>query len=260
MGAIGLSSSPYSLSCRDMFLCWHSGQGRSRLHCGLDSLMQLAVCMALPPYSYLLAGKLMAALALSKTISDEYELKYGGRLRCRGAKLLGLVTICAGGTHCPIFNRIMLRPGGLYRRVGETTGYTTAFLSQRTMDAARLLARSSTKDSDERIFGKSLRVIKSALRACGLPYERIVKSGLKKGVYLGFASAEALANLRKGETRKPVPALTDVQIIEYWQNRILSFRLSRADVKQRVRQFNARTLLLGRQIASREKTDGQALC
>jgi hypothetical protein len=221
--------------------------------------MQLAVCMALPPYSYMLAGKLMAALALSKTIGDEYELKYRGRFWRRGAKLLGLVTICAGGTHCPIFNRIMLRPGGLYRRVGETIGYTTAFLSRQTMDAARLLARSSTRDSDKRIFGKSLRVIKSALRACGLPYKRIVKSGLKKGVYLGFASPEALANLQKGKTREPVPPLTEGQIIEYWQNRVLSLRLSRADVKQRVREFKAPDLLLGRQITSREKTDGQAL-
>ena len=121
MGAIGLSSSPYSLSCRDKFLHWESKQ--TLLNKGLDALMQLAVCMSWPPYSYLLGGKLMAALALSKTVADGYQLKYKSRLR-RGTKLLGLVTICAGGEHCPIFNRIMLRSGGLYRRVGETAGYT----------------------------------------------------------------------------------------------------------------------------------------
>lgn len=257
IGAIGLSSSPYSLSCRDAFLRWNSKHERLRLHRGLDSLMQLAVCMALPPYSYLLAGKLMAALALSKTIADEYQFKYKGRCRRRAARLLGLVTICAGGTHCPIFNRIMLRPGGLYRRVGETTGYTTAFLSQRTMDCARLLVRSSNRD--DKIFGKSLRLIKSALRACGLPYEGIVRNGLRKGVYLGFASPQALANLRSGETQKAIPALTEMQIIDHWQNRILPFRLSRADVKQKVRRFDAQALLLSTQINPRATRNGKAI-
>jgi hypothetical protein len=73
--------------------------------------MQLAVCMSWPPYSYLLGGKLMAALALSKTVADEYQLKYKRKLP-RGTKLQGLITISAGGKHCPIFHRIMLRPGG----------------------------------------------------------------------------------------------------------------------------------------------------
>jgi hypothetical protein len=142
MGAIGLSSSPYSLSCRDAFLHWNTAEKRELLNKGLDSLMQLAVCMSWPPYSYLLCGKLMAALALSKTIADEYRRKYERKLR-PGTRLLGLVTISAGGIHCPIFHRIMLRPGGLYRRVGETAGYTTAYFSEATMDQARRLLKAS---------------------------------------------------------------------------------------------------------------------
>lgn len=248
MGAIGLSSSPYSLSCRDKFLRWDSKQKGRLVDNGLDSLMQLAVCMSLPPYSYLLCGKLMAALALSKTIADEYQLKYEGKLR-RGTVLQGLITICAGGTHCPIFHRIMLRPGGLYRRVGETAGYTTAYFSKETMDKARRLVDSSSRHKDRAVFGKSMRIIKSALKICGLPYEQLVKSGLRKGVYLGFASPKAVENLRRGTTTRKISAPTERQVVEYWQNRLLPPRLCRTDINKKMRVFEGHVLLLGRQIA-----------
>lgn len=248
MGAIGLSSSPYALSCRDSFLNWDTKPKGQLLNRGLDALMQLAVCMSCPPYSYLLGGKLMAALALSKTIADDYQLKYQRKLR-GATKLLGLMTICAGGKHCPIFHRIMLRPGGLYRRVGETAGYTTAYFSEETMDRARRLLESSNRPKDSAIFGKSMRIIKSALSICGLPYEQLVKNGLRKGVYIGFASAKALENLRKGLTTRSVPVLTESQVVAYWQKHLLTTRLSRRDVIRKVQTFKVKMLLLGSQIS-----------
>ena len=246
MGAIGLSSGPYSLSCRDKFLHWDSKQKGQLRNKGLDALMQLAVCMSWPPYSYLLCGKLMAALALSKTVADEYQLKYKRKLR-RGTKLQGLITICAGGTHCPIFHRIMLRPGGLYRRVGETAGYTTAYFSEETMDRARRLVEFSSRHQDSAVFGKSMRIIKSALRICDLPYEQIVKNGLKKGVYLGFASSLAVENLREGRTSRTVSILAERQIVEFWQNHLLPTRLCREEINKKIQQFKGQKLLLGLQ-------------
>jgi len=244
MGAIGLSSCPYSLSCRDKFLGWDSRQNGQLLKKGLDALMQLAVCMSWPPYSYLLAGKLMAALALSKTLTDEYELKYKGRLQ-PGIKLLGLISFCAGGKHCPIFHRIMLRPGGLYRRVGETAGYTTAYFSEETMHRARRLVEASSRNSDRAVFGKSMRIIKSALEICNLPYEEIVRNGLRKGVYMGFASAEALKNLRDGQTSRKVPDLTECQVVEFWQKHILPNRACRKDINNKIQRFKVQMLLPG---------------
>jgi hypothetical protein len=245
MGAIGLSSSPYSLSCREEFLGWNSK--KDLVNRGLDALMQLAVCMSWPPYSFLLGGKLMAALALSKTVSDEYRTKYKGRVR-RGTRLQGLVTICAGGQHCPLFNRIMLRPGGLYRRIGETSGYSTSCFSAETMDKARRLVKSSNRGADETVFGKSMRTIKSALRMCDLPYEKIVKNGLKKGIYLGFTSANAVENLREGRITGPVATLEDETIIDYWRHRLVAPRICRQDVLKKMHQFDSRTLPLGLQL------------
>jgi hypothetical protein len=245
MGAIGLSSSPYSLSCREEFFGWNLRQ--DLVDRGLDAVMQLAVCMSWPPYSFLLGGKLMAALALSKTLADEYRNKYKGRVR-RGTRLQGLVTICAGGQHCPLFNRIMLRPGGLYRRIGETSGYSTSCFSAETMDRARRVVKSSGRSADERVFGKSMRTIKSALRICDLPYEKIVKNGLKKGIYLGFTSAIAIQNLREGRITSPVSILDDEKAIEYWRRCLVAPRISRQDVMIKMRRFNSRILSLGLQV------------
>lgn len=247
MGAIGLSSSPYSLSCRDKFLHWKANP--ERLQRGLDSVMQLSVCMSLPPYSYLLGGKLMAALALSKTVADEYQARYKNRLR-PGTKLLGLITICAAGKHCPIFNRIMLRPGGLYRRIGETAGYTTAHFSRETMERARRLVQLSKRRRDNAVFGKSMRTVKSALRICDLSYEGIVRNGLRKGVYIGSGSAEAIASLQSGSINRRVPSLDVPRIIEYWQTHLISTRLCRKDVERQTRRFRGQTLLLSRNIRS----------
>jgi hypothetical protein len=142
----------------------------------------------------------------------------------------------------------MLRPGGLYRRVGETAGYTTAHFSQDTMGTARRLLESSNRPKDSAVFGKSMRIIKTALRICDLPYEQLVKSGLRKGVYLGFASAKALENLRRGLTSRAVFVLAESQAVGYWRKHLLPGRLSRSDVDRKVQQFKGQMLLLGSRI------------
>jgi Domain of unknown function (DUF4338) len=128
MGAFGLASAVYSISCRDKHLSWSGRQSRQIKDAGLRRLMDLAICTALPPYSYLRGGKLIAALALSDTVTKEFGDKYNDLL-------LGLTTSCATGLHCPIFNRIMLRRGGLYRRIGETAGFSMIWATNETFQS-----------------------------------------------------------------------------------------------------------------------------
>src|SRR5882724_1678998 len=132
MGAIMLASPLYSVRARDAFLGW--ANRKLVKDAGLKRTMDLSLCMALPPYNELLAGKLMATLAVSSTMSKEFSTRYDDHL-------LAVTTTSATGLHCPIFNRIMIRPGGLYRRIGETTGYTTMILGDLTLHAARELIK-----------------------------------------------------------------------------------------------------------------------
>jgi hypothetical protein len=137
MGAIGLASPTYALAARDRVLNWSGTQARPTKERGMRRLMDLATCVSLPPYSLLLCGKLLAALALSDEVAKEFERKYS-------EPLLALTTTCATGLHCPIFHRIMLRPGGLYQRIGETAGWTLSWVSSGTL---RLPPRPDPEDA-----------------------------------------------------------------------------------------------------------------
>jgi len=200
MGIFGLSSPVYSMRCRDRALGWSD---TARKENGLKSSMQLNICMAVPPYSSLRGAKLIAAIAASTSSAAEFERRYGNRT----THLETIVTTTATGIHSPIFNRIMLRRGGLYRRIGETTGYSSIVFSRETMHSAVALVRKHDRqnapDTD-----RSIRLLKRALNLCCVPRERIVRLGVVKGIYLARAQS-------KGDW----PSLGE--ILEYWKVREL---------------------------------------
>jgi hypothetical protein len=216
MGAFGLNSSPYSLRARDTYLKWNGAGGDDRKRVGLLCVLDMPLCISLPPYSRLLGGKLVAGLALTDLVNAAFVEKYSARLP-RGGSLLAVVTLCATGLHCPIFNRIMLRPGGMYRRVGATAGFSTAFVSDRTIHFARGVVREAKKEMRKPLFAKSMRIVKSALETCGLPGERLLKLGVQKGVYVGTADSRAIDGLRTQEFHQ-VKRPTIDEVTNYWRS------------------------------------------
>jgi hypothetical protein len=216
VGALGLNGSSYSLRDRDTFLGWTDPQkGVSLKTVGLQCIMDMPVCVALPDWARLRGGKLVAALACSAEIADLFASRYSDRLP-RGGSLLAIVTLCATGAHCPIFNRIMLRPGGLFRRIGMTAGFSIAFVSDTTIDRARAVLRSVNRHPKPGLFAKSLRLVQRALYACGLPGDALLRVGVRKGINIGAADASGVEMLRSGEygaMRRP--SVNDVT--RYWQ-------------------------------------------
>jgi Druantia protein DruA len=223
IGVFGLASSLYTLGCRDRFLGWtRSRVDRER---GLRSCMQLSVCMAVPPYRQLRAGKLIAALAASDVVAQEFKRRYGTIRATRG--LLAIVTTSATGLHSPIFNRIMLRPGGLYRRIGQTTGYSTLPFADSTLRAARALVQ-KRDGACPATTDRPVRLLKRALNICGLPREELMRMGIRKGVYLAVAAPSPLDALspRRSGFDSGWPRVAEA--IEYWKRRELSKALEKA--------------------------------
>jgi hypothetical protein len=235
MGVIGLASSMYTLGCRDRYLNWIGQKGKKLKDTGLRHLMDLAVCTAFPPYSYLLGGKLMALLAMTDTFRMEYRRKYS-------EPLLGLITTCASGIHCPIFNRIMIRKGGLYRHIGETSGYTTSFFSTQTMRTARQLTKDMNIGADQ-LSSKPLRVIKQAIRKCDLPYISLVRIGNPKAVYFAFLSEQALKSLQSGGTLAK-DRLSAKDAIHYWTTCIMTKKLYNEETRERIYSFKRESISL----------------
>lgn len=238
MGAIGLASSMYSVAARDQYLGWAGKDARTLKNTGLKRIMDLALCMGVPPYSFLLGGKLMALLAFSDPLRMEFKKKYG-------TSLLGLGTSCATGIHCPIFNRIMVRPGGLYHHIGETSGYTTSFFGAQTIRAARTLTNNPNANGAKQLSLRPMRSLNDALRLCGLPYEPLVRLGLRKAVYFGVLSQRGLMYLRKGKHQNLRENLSASDAITYWKTVFLSKRIHHADTLKLIKAFKVEHLVPG---------------
>jgi hypothetical protein len=220
MGVFELTSGAYTLGCRDDYLGWSGLSRKTIKDKGLRRIMDLASLISLPPYNLLFGGKLIAALAFSDIVLREVRRRYR-------SELLGVVATSATGLHCAILNRIGLRSGGLFRRIGQTSGYSTLFASQSTLSLARRFLADFVS-APEGEFSSSVRplhVLRVAMRACGVSPEQILRSAYPKGVYFATIADDHVRALRTGETCRHQGLPTE-RIVEYWKARYLSKALA----------------------------------
>lgn len=122
IGLFGLGDPVFSLAARDSWVGWDKECRRERLHHVMDAF----VLGAVPPYSSLLCGKLVAMLVASNDVRGAFLRKYGGRTsQIRQRTLdgrLALVTTASALGRSSLYNRIGYDGRLLYRRVGFTRG------------------------------------------------------------------------------------------------------------------------------------------
>ena len=122
IGIFGLGDPIFSLSSRDNWIGWGRDVRKKRLH----YVMDLFALGAVPPYSHLLCGKLIALLAISQEVQRAFRRKYGGRRSHISRKLLdgrlALLTTTSALGRSSLYNR--LRYGGqhVFHSVGFTQG------------------------------------------------------------------------------------------------------------------------------------------
>lgn len=238
IGVIGLSSSIFTVRVRDEYLGWSARRLQVKQR-GLRHILDLRVCLAVPPYSYFHSGKLLASLAVSDSVQTEFARKYG-------ENLLAVVTTCATGPHCPIFHRIMIKKGGLFRKVGETAGYSTDLFHPDTIHLAKRLA---SRTMPQGRYTKLIRVLRIALRECGIEPESILQLGVRKGVYIATVSDDSLSVLREGGPGLGSVGLRVEDCIRFWRNRLLVKRLDDSSIIARARAFTADSLSLFKRLA-----------
>ena len=122
IGLFGLGDPVFSLAARDNWIAWNADFHRTRLH----NVMDAFVLGAVPPYSFLLCGKLIAMLVTSNEVRNAFKIKYGGRESLiRQSRLdgrLALVTTTSALGRSSIYNRIKYDQRLLYHHVGFTQG------------------------------------------------------------------------------------------------------------------------------------------
>ena len=188
IGLFALGDPVFNLTARDNWIGWtHEDRSDRLVH-----VMDAYVVGAVPPYSQLIGGKLVAALIASTEVKRAYDRKYLEResvirKRKHRAPLVLLTTTSALG-RSSIYNRLSLPSGPHFLRIGTTKGYGHFHLSGTVFDLLRghLEVTGHPYASGHR-FGMGpnwkLRVARAALEDIGIDGNSILKHGIEREVY-----------------------------------------------------------------------------
>ena len=235
-------------------------------HVGID-MMDIIICGAVPPYNYLLGGKLVCTLLASPEVTKYYNDRYGsqqsviassmrGAPVVRSPQLVLLGTTSLYGVGSSQYNRIKIpveMAGGketeyiAYEELGKSVGFGSFQFSSATLGVMEVLLSRSTKGKKvNSIFGEGvnplMRKIRDALQIVGLPQDEVLKHKRSRIIY-GVPLARNFREVLAGKQKRPkykIPQTKPVErtrsLAEYWRTRWLSKRIDRADVLQAVSQ------------------------
>lgn len=207
IGLFALGDPVFNLSARDNWIGWTHENRRDRL----VHVMDAYVVGAVPPYSQMIGGKLVAALMGSTEVKRAYERKYLARQsvirkRKHRARLVLLTTTSALG-RSSIYNRLIIPNGPRFLRIGSTKGFGHFHLYGRIFDSLRehLEAKGHPYASGHR-FGMGpnwkLRVARTALEDIGIDGNSILKHGVEREVYV-IPLAENWKEVLSGRQKRP---------------------------------------------------------
>jgi hypothetical protein len=145
MGIIGLDDPIYHLPARDRWIGWSAEAHRDNLSRVMDAYLLGAV----PPYSQLLAGKLVAMLAASNEVRAEFAATYGGhRAKIRRRLLpgeLALITTTSALGRSSIYDRVRYEDRLLFQPIGFTQGWGEFHFSNGVSEAISIYAHHHCK-------------------------------------------------------------------------------------------------------------------
>ncbi len=223
-----------------------------------SSLMDITTCGALPPYSELLGGKLVALLMCSPQIISDYRERYGkasseiasrmkGEKVIRPADLVVLGTTSLYHTGSSQYNRLRapVAKGELrYRPVGKTRGFGSVHLSRRTYRTLQeLLEHHPNLLPESSAFAAGvnykLRTIETGLKYLGL--SRLLRHESPRLVYL-VPLAKNWRGYLTGMEEIPEYFYEDLgspeaetnNLVEYWKERWFKPRAKRLESLRRL--------------------------
>ena len=122
IGLIGLGDPVFRLGPRDSWIGWTVAARMERLRYVMDAF----VLGAVPPYSYLLCGKLVAMLVASSDVSYAFAKKYAGSTSLIADRpfdgKLAMVTTTSALGRSSLYNRLSFGARKLFVRTGFTSG------------------------------------------------------------------------------------------------------------------------------------------
>ena len=187
LGLFALTDPVFNLKARDTWIGWSVDERRQQL----VHVMDAHIVGAVPPYSFLLGGKVTAALMASQEVCDAFAAKYNHRSgiisqQYKHAQLL-LITVTSALGRSSLYNRLKL-PGTVdFVHIGQTTGWGHFHIPQPLFLLMReLLRREGHPYASGHQFGQGpnwrLRVAREALRRVGLD-PHMLQHGIGREIY-----------------------------------------------------------------------------
>lgn len=255
------------------------------------NMMDLIVCGALPPYNFLLGGKLVAMLMTSPRIVHDYRQKYqhavsniASKMKqtevVRDPKLVFLGTTSLYHVGSSQYNRIAipLADGNstkiTYQEYGKTLGFGSVHFSEATIRALNELQQHVNEATlINNMFGEGInpkfRRISAGLSAIGLiNTDRFVNHGSKRIVY-GVPLGQRTHEFLRGETDDPAyffdveteegRIAAEQHIAKTWALRWLLMRMQQPSVLNAVDQFDVTPMLLAATLSQQVEKASQPL-
>lgn len=165
IGIIGLGDPVFGLGVRDQWIGWDREARRSRLHHLLDAF----VLGAIPPYSQLLCGKLVAMLTTADEVVRACKRKYGGRKALISGEVrdgrLALVTTSSALGRSSVYNRLRLEGEPAAISLGYTLGSGEFHFSNGLYEAMTAYAeRHCTPSAKNDAWGNGFRSRREVVR------------------------------------------------------------------------------------------------
>lgn len=200
IGILGLSDPVFSLKARDAWMGCDKEQRRRRL----ANVMDAFVLGAVPPYSSLLGGKLVALAVASNEIREAFDRRYSKRNTLIGERQIGplvLVTTTSALGRSSIYNRLKIEDRTVFYSVGFTSGSGEfPYLNGVYQDLLNLVSQVSGPSAKNPRWGNGFRnrreVVLKALGLLGLPKD-LIYHGVNREIFvvpLGVNAKEFLRN------------------------------------------------------------------
>lgn len=245
IGIIGLGDPVFSLAARDQWVGWDRETRRYRLKYVMDAF----VLGAVPPYSFLLGGKLVAMLAASNEVRAAFGRKYSGAKSVISGEefdgRLAMLTTASALGRSSIYNRLKYHERHLYKSVGFTRGSGEFHFFNGLYNAIFAYAtQHSTPTAKQESWGNGFRnrreVIRKCLQSLGLSADWLYH-GVAREIFV-VPLAENTREFLRGEDLDLVAYdLPAAALASYFRERWL---LPRAGRDRRYREFDASSYCL----------------
>lgn len=239
IGIIALGSSIIHISDRDNWIGWNKETRTKNLIYTMDAY----VLGALPPYNYLLGGKLLSYLLVSKELKDVYKNKYKDKttnISNRKANDIACIFTMSLYGKSSQYNRISYNGIRLYELIGYTKGYGTLHLTDETFNAMLELLKDKKILISNR-FGEGpnwrMRVIRTVGECLGFNSDFLLQHSFKRAIYLTPLASNYLKFLNDQENKLDYYNFSLIELTSYWRKRWYMKRRNNLQIKESVLNF-----------------------